>query len=213
MILSIKTLRLTSLLTRLKGPTWGQLGPCQPQMGPMLAPWTLLPGLLSNNSIPQIRKFQWLQLDFGNRSEILPHTWLSSLPLLFHPMHWCRTCHCCFIPCNVVEFAIVVSSHALVSRLPLLFHPMHCCRVCHCCFIPCIVVELAIVVSSHALLSSFPLLFHPMHCCRLCHCCFIPCIVVEFSIVISPWHQQAFPNSMVHGAPWGPFHLGPTGPR
>ena len=27
------------------GPTWGPPGSCRPQMGPMLAPWTLLPGL------------------------------------------------------------------------------------------------------------------------------------------------------------------------
>ena len=28
------------------GPTWGPPGPCRPQMGPMLAPWTLLSGML-----------------------------------------------------------------------------------------------------------------------------------------------------------------------
>ena len=28
------------------GPTWGPPGSCRPQMGPMLAPWTLLSGLL-----------------------------------------------------------------------------------------------------------------------------------------------------------------------
>ena len=28
------------------GPTWGPPGSCQPQMGPMLAPWTLLSGTL-----------------------------------------------------------------------------------------------------------------------------------------------------------------------
>ena len=26
------------------GPTWGPPGSCRPQMGPMLAPWTLLSG-------------------------------------------------------------------------------------------------------------------------------------------------------------------------
>ena len=29
------------------GPTWGPPGSCRPQMGPMLAPWTLLSGYVS----------------------------------------------------------------------------------------------------------------------------------------------------------------------
>ena len=35
-----------SQIARFMGPTWGPPGPCRPQMGPMLAPWTLLSGLL-----------------------------------------------------------------------------------------------------------------------------------------------------------------------
>ena len=31
---------------RFMGPTWGPPGSCRPQMGPMLAQWTLLPGFL-----------------------------------------------------------------------------------------------------------------------------------------------------------------------
>ena len=30
--------------TKFMGPTWGPPGPCRPQMGPMLAPWTSLSG-------------------------------------------------------------------------------------------------------------------------------------------------------------------------
>ena len=37
----------TSQIARLMGPTWGPPGSCQPQMGPMLAPWTLLSEMLS----------------------------------------------------------------------------------------------------------------------------------------------------------------------
>ena len=33
------------------GPTWGPPGSCGPQMGPMLAPWILLSGLLSCKSV------------------------------------------------------------------------------------------------------------------------------------------------------------------
>ena len=37
------TLVLTKI-ARIMGPTWGPPGSCRPQMGPMLAPWTLLSG-------------------------------------------------------------------------------------------------------------------------------------------------------------------------
>ena len=33
-------------ITRFMGPTWGTPGSCRPQMGPMMAPWILLSGLL-----------------------------------------------------------------------------------------------------------------------------------------------------------------------
>ena len=35
-------------ITRFMRPTWGPPGSCRPQMGPMLAPWTLLSGYLSD---------------------------------------------------------------------------------------------------------------------------------------------------------------------
>ena len=34
----------TTQITRLMGPTWDPPGSCRPQVGPMLAPWTLLSG-------------------------------------------------------------------------------------------------------------------------------------------------------------------------
>ena len=36
-------------ITKFMGPTWGLYGPCQPQMGPMLAPWTLLSGIIKHS--------------------------------------------------------------------------------------------------------------------------------------------------------------------
>ena len=36
----------TSQITNFIGPTWGPPGSCRPQMGPMLAPWTLLSGVI-----------------------------------------------------------------------------------------------------------------------------------------------------------------------
>ena len=38
-------LAVLSRITKFVGPTWGPSGSCRPQMGPMLAPWTLLSGL------------------------------------------------------------------------------------------------------------------------------------------------------------------------
>ena len=35
-------------ITKFMGPTWGPPGSCRPQMGPMLAPWTLLSGKVWN---------------------------------------------------------------------------------------------------------------------------------------------------------------------
>ena len=35
-------------IAKFMGPTWGPSGSCRPQMGPMLAPWTLLSGKVIN---------------------------------------------------------------------------------------------------------------------------------------------------------------------
>ena len=45
-----------SLITKFMGPTWSPPGSCRPQMGPILAPWTLLSGIL------------WLQVDMIEQS-------------------------------------------------------------------------------------------------------------------------------------------------
>ena len=39
-------------ITNFMGPTWGQPGPCRPQMGLMLAPWTLLLGYVVKINTP-----------------------------------------------------------------------------------------------------------------------------------------------------------------
>ena len=40
-------LLVTTQIAKFMGPTWGPPGSCRPQIGPMLAPWTLLSGYLS----------------------------------------------------------------------------------------------------------------------------------------------------------------------
>ena len=42
-----------SLSAKFMGPTWGPPGSCRPQMGPMLAPWTLLSGIFISTATPQ----------------------------------------------------------------------------------------------------------------------------------------------------------------
>ena len=37
---------ITTQIANFMGPTWGPPGACRPQMGPMLAPWTLLSGII-----------------------------------------------------------------------------------------------------------------------------------------------------------------------
>ena len=43
----ISFLKKGSQIAKFMGLTWGSPGSCRPQMGPMLAPWTLLLGLIS----------------------------------------------------------------------------------------------------------------------------------------------------------------------
>ena len=40
-----------SQIAKFMGPTWGPPGSCRPQMGPMLAPWTLLSGVSRGKSL------------------------------------------------------------------------------------------------------------------------------------------------------------------
>ena len=41
-----RCLGITSQIAKFMGPTWGPPGSCRPQVGPMLAPWTLLSGMV-----------------------------------------------------------------------------------------------------------------------------------------------------------------------
>ena len=50
----------TSQITKFMGPTWGPPGSCRPQMGPMLALWTLLSWIL------QLIKYQLLHQSSDN---------------------------------------------------------------------------------------------------------------------------------------------------
>ena len=42
----LRPFKSISQIAKSMGPTWGSPGSCRPQLGPMLAPWTLLSGIL-----------------------------------------------------------------------------------------------------------------------------------------------------------------------
>ena len=44
--------------SKVHGPTWGPSGSCRPQMGPMLAPWTLLSGVMTYGATDHVQ--HWL---------------------------------------------------------------------------------------------------------------------------------------------------------
>ena len=60
-------------IAKFMGPTWGPPGSCQPQMGPMLAPWTWISGYKEREP------FLWLPL-------ISPGPY--ALQLLYHMTSW-----------------------------------------------------------------------------------------------------------------------------
>ena len=68
-----------SQIARFMGPTWGPPGSCRHQMGPMLAPWTLLSGIV----VPQPRR---LYVEFLLGSEA---TWLQRRQTNYRPL-WMR---------------------------------------------------------------------------------------------------------------------------
>ena len=53
-------------ITRFVGPTWGPPGSCRPQMGPMLAPWTLLSGSFWACQAEAIATYLWLWCNWWN---------------------------------------------------------------------------------------------------------------------------------------------------
>ena len=59
------SLKLASQIANFMWPTWGPSGSCRSQMGPMLAPWTLLSGVLSASPVyTSLGMFTIYSLDF-----------------------------------------------------------------------------------------------------------------------------------------------------
>ena len=76
---------VSSQIARFMGPTWGPPGSCRPQMGPMLAPWTLLSGMTTKvncdiitsvahqiiTSLPDHKQTEWDMVNVWKSSFLL----------------------------------------------------------------------------------------------------------------------------------------------
>ena len=86
-----------SQIAKLMEPTWGPPGSCRPQMGPMLAPWTLLSGLLCM-SWYDIFLYRWvlpLSLQIAmviviwrNYASVFMNPWLPEFVLQMIMIYW-----------------------------------------------------------------------------------------------------------------------------
>ena len=94
-------------IAKFMGPTWGPLGSCRPQMGPMLAPWTLLSGTFCTIlfALAYRRLFSyptsapaWLDQQF-NSKPTASHSWwhnpvISNEITKWHAVHYlCTLCY------------------------------------------------------------------------------------------------------------------------
>ena len=80
-----------SQISRFMGPTWGPPGSCWPQMGPMLAPWTLLSGVLSSDNFWVLHatatNLSGAEAEYPRQTTArsLYHIWLLMIRLLASP--------------------------------------------------------------------------------------------------------------------------------
>ena len=87
-------------IAKFMGPTWGPPGSCRPQMGPMLAPWTLLSGCNAENACMPWRLDQTHNHTVESETEILlPATreqcWVTLILTHTDTKQWIRwSCHC-----------------------------------------------------------------------------------------------------------------------
>ena len=72
-----KAVNVTTQIAKFMGPTWGPPGSCRPQLGPMLAPWTLLSGYLSISA-----KFSFLWYNSLTHWGRVTHIYVSTLTII-----------------------------------------------------------------------------------------------------------------------------------
>ena len=75
---------LSSQIAKFMGPTWGPPGTCRPQVGPILAPWTLLSGVLPQ----QISKLWTIILFFQCSVAVKFVSWPLPINSFMGHFHW-----------------------------------------------------------------------------------------------------------------------------
>ena len=93
-------------IAKFMGPTWGPSGSCRPQMGPMLAPWTLLSGYVhtawtacNSRSLSNIegrcyREISWDLLQNCLQNIDVMHDDVMTWKRLTHYWPFCAPNHC-----------------------------------------------------------------------------------------------------------------------
>ena len=104
---SIATLSIAVfLIARFMGPTWGPSGTDRAQMGPMLAPWTLLSGMFS----PMLA---WKRSEKTAKLPFNRDTWTLRASLIWD---WCMICRLCNDSSDVYyaknEFIVRMTTYA-----------------------------------------------------------------------------------------------------
>ena len=79
----------TTQIARFMGPTWGPPGSCRPQMGPMLAPWTLLSGEFVVSIVAADGAASW---DRQNDDDKAHHSGLWAQLIMRRESHWHSPC-------------------------------------------------------------------------------------------------------------------------
>ena len=90
--------RPTTQIAKFMGPTWGPPGSCRPQMGPMLAPWTLLlgyplPGMMHGRwalsmGVTQHRRWDGHRTSDCVTGQIVLTLWRSPAIVIATPAFW-----------------------------------------------------------------------------------------------------------------------------
>ena len=103
---SIQT-ALQTQIARFVGPSWGPPGSCQPQMGPMLTPWTLLAG----------KGYHCLCSDFPNH-QYWPYNVLHSISVVvFGVDGWWQLLQWCVNGWQLLLESIIIHATSLWSHL------------------------------------------------------------------------------------------------
>ena len=85
---------MISQIAKFMGPTWGPPGSCRPQMGPMLAPWTLLSGIVPIFPVHCVTTVTWhCRKNFSQWGGSLPLTkffWQHQIAVVIQGPEWCE---------------------------------------------------------------------------------------------------------------------------